>query len=276
MNGAMADPTWPSPRCVAQSAKLARPGYSDEAANEFLDGAKTLKAKVAAAAAILHGAKRCCVYTGAGISTASGIGDYASIASKSVAPHRAANAGRGNRLEARPTASHLAIAALQRAGFVHHWLQQNHDRLAQKAGFPQAKLNEIHGAWGDDKNPVVMMDGELRGDLDEWLDAWTETADVVLAVGTSLCGMHADCVAQRCASAPDRHLLIVNLQPTPMDAESSVRVWALLDTFFALLLKELGVKPATVSACAKAGEEWDHNHPRCYYRTPPRKEGAPL
>jgi hypothetical protein len=38
---------------------------------------------------------------------------------------------------------------MHRTGLLHHWLQQNHDRLAQKAGFPQAALNEIHGAWGE-------------------------------------------------------------------------------------------------------------------------------
>ena len=50
-----------------------------------------------------------------------------------------------------------------------HWLQQNHDRLAQKAGFPQAQLNEIHGAWGDRKNRVLMMDEQLRPDMIEWM-----------------------------------------------------------------------------------------------------------
>ena len=33
------------------------------------------------------------------------------------------------------------------------------------AGWPQEKINEIHGAWGDMKNSVVAMDEELRPDL---------------------------------------------------------------------------------------------------------------
>lgn len=41
---------------------------------------------------------------------------------------------------------------LEEKGLIGHLLQQNHDRLPQKAGFPQAKINEIHGAWGDTKN----------------------------------------------------------------------------------------------------------------------------
>merc|ERR1712224_122612 len=132
----------------------------------------------------------------------------------------------------------------------------------------QEKLNEIHGAWGDDYNPVVLMDGTIRDDLDSWLDEWTEKADLVLALGTSLCGMSADRVAERCASHPGKHLVIVNLQPTPMDATSSVRVWGLLDDFFAALVKELKVTPSVLNAAAAKGREWDHNHPRCFYRTP--------
>lgn len=42
-----------------------------------------------------------------------------------------------------------ALVALSKKGWVHHWLQQNHDGLPQKAGFPQEKINEVHGAWFD-------------------------------------------------------------------------------------------------------------------------------
>jgi hypothetical protein len=45
---------------------------------------------------------------------------------------------------------------------VKHWLQQNHDAIAQKSGYPMKKLNEIHGSWFDRKNPVVLMDDSLK------------------------------------------------------------------------------------------------------------------
>ena len=48
-------------------------------------------------------------------------------------------------------------------------MQQNHDGLPQKAGYPQQHLNEIHGAWFDPTNPVVPMSGTLREDLMTWL-----------------------------------------------------------------------------------------------------------
>jgi NAD-dependent SIR2 family protein deacetylase len=55
---------------------------------------------------------------------------------------------------------------------VKQWIQQNHDGLAQKSGFPMSKLNEIHGSWFDKKNPVVLMDDCLKSknfnELKEW------------------------------------------------------------------------------------------------------------
>jgi len=47
------------------------------------------------------------------------------------------------------------LAALEKKNYLKHWINQNHDGLAQKAGYPKSKLNEIHGSWFDKKNRVV-------------------------------------------------------------------------------------------------------------------------
>ena len=78
------------------------------------------------------------VYTGAGISRASGIADYASKAKKSIAGSENHSL---NRLMAEPTTAHYVFVELEKRGKVHHWIQQNHDGLAQKAGFPMSKIN---------------------------------------------------------------------------------------------------------------------------------------
>lgn len=67
-----------------------------------------------------------------------------------------------NRLNAQPTNAHYVFVAMEKKNYIKHWLQQNHDGLAQKAGFPMKKLNEIHGSWFDKKNTVVMMDDTLN------------------------------------------------------------------------------------------------------------------
>jgi hypothetical protein len=132
---------WPLPRCVSEAEAeglVARPGYGDSQSSlEFLDSPSVLRAKVAVLASLMRTASNGVVYTGAGVSTASGIGDYASRAQTSVAPHRVAEQSRvqaqsRSRLDLEPTYCHQALAALSDKNHFVHWLQQNHDRLAQK------------------------------------------------------------------------------------------------------------------------------------------------
>ena len=96
-----------------------------------------------------------------------------------------------------------------------HWINQNHDRLAQKAGYPQHALNEIHGAWGDVKNRVLQMDESLRDDLYHWMERWAEKTDCVLALGSSLCGMNADQIVS--AGVRANGLIICSIQRTPYE-----------------------------------------------------------
>lgn len=280
-HGRCAEPGWEMPRCVASTTEEARPGYQTLDGSEYMDSKETLVKKVRVLAALLRSSRAAVVYTGAGVSTASGIGDYASKAKGSVAPHMRSGASTGSRLELKPTYSHHVLAALEHKGLLHHWLQQNHDRLAQKAGFPQAKINEIHGAWGDDKNMVKMMTDTLREDLLEWMAQWCQTADLCIAMGTSLCGMNADQVAQACeerhraGAAGQQGLVIINLQRTPMDGSSTLRIWGVLDDVLRILAKELGMAvPSKV--CQARGNEWESKHPRCKYNTPKRTARDPL
>ena len=94
---------WAAPRLAAKSGEVARPGYSDTSASEYLDTSATLKAKVKAVAALIRSSNRVVVYTGAGISTASGIGDYASKAQNSIATK---NVKKRSGFDAQPTLAH--------------------------------------------------------------------------------------------------------------------------------------------------------------------------
>jgi len=273
-----ADRGWAPPKLVASSQQDARPGYNPFSASEYIDTPEVLRAKVQLLAELWTQSQNCVLYTGAGLSTAAGIGDYASKAEGSVAPHRK-SAGSVNRLELSPTLAHHGLASLGQRGLVKHWIQQNHDRLAQKAGFPQAQLNEIHGAWGDDKNQVKMMDDALREDLLEWLLQWAEQADMCVALGTSLCGMNADSIAascaQRFAAGNGQGLTIIGLQRTSYDEVSSLRIWGLCDDVILLVCKELHVKCPDPKAKSR-GELWVSEHPRCLYKTPKRTSRDPL
>merc|ERR1712000_13264 len=122
-------------------------------------------------------------------------------------------------LDANPTFAHHTLTALERAGYLHHYVQQNHDGLPQKAGFPQEKINEIHGAWYDPSNPVVQFSGNLRGDLFNWMEEMERKTDLCLCLGTSLSGMNADRMAETPAkrSVKTKKVIgtvIINLQQT--------------------------------------------------------------
>ena len=244
-HGIRGDKKWLAPRLVARCDADARPGYNTRKAHEYQEEPSVLRAKVRLLASMIRAARRVTAYTGAGISTASGINDYASKAKDSKALSRPRLK---SPFDAQPTLAHRVMASMHAAGHLDHWVQQNHDGLPQKAGFPQHALNEIHGAWFDPSNPVVKMDGDLRDDLFALLEEEERRVDLCLALGTSLCGMNADRIPERAArralkGSKTAGAVIVALQQTQMDSIATLRIFATIDDVMAILAEELGVKP---------------------------------
>lgn len=254
------DPAWALPRLATACDRPNRPGFFGCAAHEYLDEDAVLDAKVLKLAELLRRSTRTVVYTGAGISTASGIQDYATLtkglvpAPGTLAQHRALPT------LAEPSFAHRAFAALFAEGLCAKWVQQNHDGLPQKAGVPQAMVNEIHGAWFDPSNPVVAMSADLRGDLFADLLAEEQSADLVLALGTSLAGMNADrlvsTAADKAARGQGLGSVIVNLQQTRLDDAAALRVFAPIDEVLRRLcaLLHVAVPAAAAAPQGPAGE----------------------
>ncbi len=240
MHGHAGQSNWKLPRLIAACTKKARPDvHGTIDASEYLDDDAVLDAKLDIVVPLIQQSQQFVVYTGAGISTSSGIGDYASKANNSIVMRETSV----NRLKAVPTLTHHVLVALERKNFLKHWVQQNHDGLAQRAGYPQEKLNEIHGSWFDKKNPVVLMDDKLKPDLYRWVQEWAEKSDLVLAMGSSMCGMEADMVATRVAEREGTlGLIIINLQKTPHDHLATIRIFAPCDKAMSLLAKKMNLK----------------------------------
>jgi len=235
--------TWKAPFLVSFCDEDARKGYSTMKAHEYCEDPETLRIKIKVLADLLKMSERCIAYTGAGISTASGISDYASQSKDSLAFK---NKPKKTGLKADPTFAHYVMAALYKAGLLKHWVQQNHDGLPQKAGYPQQALNEIHGAWFDPSNPVVPMDGTLRGDLFQWMQEEEQATDLVIAMGTSLCGMNSD----RMVKTPGKKFInkglglgsvIIGFQRTVCDEYAALRIFARIDEVMLLLALELNL-----------------------------------
>lgn len=211
-------------------------------ATEFEDSPDVLRAKCRQLAGLLRISKKTVLYTGAGIS-ASVIGQAALSGQNKVG-------WKADKLSCPPTFTHHALGFLGKHGVIHSWVQQNHDGLPQKAGFPQECINEIHGSWYDPSNPVVKYSGSLHERSFPWMEDDAETADLVLVLGTSLGGLNADQVAENAArrsleSAPRGALgtVSINLQQTPHDGKMSLRFFGRSDDILPILLEELGFGP---------------------------------
>jgi NAD-dependent deacetylase len=123
-----------------------------------------MKQRIEKVAALIHGAKRIVVFTGAGVSTESGIPDFRSpggIWSRfdpeefTIYRFLASAETRlkqwklliesGLIVNAQPNPAHLAVAELEKLGKLDCVITQNIDNLHQKAGNSPEKVFELHG-----------------------------------------------------------------------------------------------------------------------------------
>lgn len=152
-------------------------------ASEYSDTEGTRNLKIEKLCALLRNFKKTVVYSGAGISVSAGIGQAAR------GSHKKHPIFGVNRTAAAPTMTHYALGALAtKHDLIHGWIQQNHDGLPQKAGFPQERISEVRGSWYNPSYPVVVYSGSLRAHECSWMQREAETADLVLVLGTSLSG----------------------------------------------------------------------------------------
>lgn len=236
------------PRAKWKSDKPPRSDHSAPSwltATEWEDHETVMQEKVALLARLLRLSRKTVIYSGAGISVAANIRQAA---------HGASTPKKGkirNSRCATPTATHYNLVELYGAGLIHGWVQQNHDGLPQKAGYPQQSINEIHGSWFDPSNPVVKYSGSLRSDLLEGMLEAAETADLAVVLGTSLSGLCADLVAETPAVKSLRAndydaggrlgTVIINLQQTPEDGKATLRINGTSDVVLGLLLATLSI-----------------------------------
>lgn len=144
-------------------------------------------------AAAICGAAKVVVFTGAGVSTESGIPDFRSrsgiwssfrpsdftfqrfLTSEEVriAAWKLSRQLYDTIMAARPNGAHMAIAELERMGKLHGLITQNVDRMHQRAGNSAEKVVELHGTV----HSVVCLDcGKRypRHEIQRWLEAGVE------------------------------------------------------------------------------------------------------
>ncbi len=237
----------------------------DEDIQEYFDTPSTIKANVARLAVALREGT-CIVFSGAGISTSSGLPDYRgpkgvwTLREKGIEPDFPVT------LEnAKPTTGHVVVSSLVKEGLVRAVVTTNIDGLHQKAGVAEEKIAELHGncfktcckdcktiavhdydvlkpkANDDhvtgrkcDKCGGALLDnivhfGEPLASNDfARAGTWAKSSDYALVLGTSLRVRPANTLPQMVS----KEVFVVNLQKTPLDAKACVTYVFFLFFFF--------------------------------------------
>lgn len=121
---------------------------------EYFDSREKVKAEGRRIANMLRSSKYAIAFTGAGVSTSSGIGDFrgkSGMWTKRDRDNRFGPAKQNNNRNfcgyelLRPTYSHEALCKLVELGFIKHLISQNTDGLHRLSGIPRDRLSELHG-----------------------------------------------------------------------------------------------------------------------------------
>ncbi len=230
---------------------------------------------IGCAARFLAASRRLVVFTGAGVSTESGIPDfrgprglwrrhdpddfsYQRFVGSEEGRRRYWAVGRelyGSVRAAAPNAAHHAIATLDGLGLLDCVITQNIDNLHQRAGLPAEKVIELHGnatrvrclacgattsrdevqhrleageavpdcrACGGILKPHTILFGEPMPLRETRLaEERARAADCFVVVGSSL-GVFPAAYMPLYAKEAGARLVIVNLEPTPLDHEADV------------------------------------------------------
>eukprot|EP00742_Colponemidia_sp_Colp-10_P010155 GILJ01011130.1.p1 GENE.GILJ01011130.1~~GILJ01011130.1.p1 ORF type:complete len:417 (+),score=41.05 GILJ01011130.1:119-1369(+) len=268
---------------------MANTAIQDEAQKrEIFDSPEVLDVKVGLLAEWILTSNHFIVFTGAGVSTSTGIPDFRSGMNtklptgpgvwelKAHGLARNANSAVVSSLRAIPSPTHMALVELQRCGLLKFLVTQNTDGLHRRSGFPPSLLAELHGntnlercescgkeylrdfqtrrcpqhvhnhytgRFCDDRtcqgrliDSIVNFGENLPTVPLQQSFKHAESADLCLCLGSSLRVTPAANIPE---TVPEHggKLVIVNLQPTPLDSICDLRIFALVDDVMQRLMQ---------------------------------------
>ncbi|XP_051126070.1 NAD-dependent protein deacetylase SRT1 [Andrographis paniculata] len=246
---------------------------------EFFDQPNVLCEKAERLAKMIQKSKHLVVFTGAGISTSCGIPDFRgpkgiwtlqrlgkALPEAALPFHRAT-----------PSATHMALVELEKAGILKFLISQNVDGLHLRSGIPREKFAELHGNSFMEICPSCGTEylrdfeietiglkettrrcskagcgAKLRDSVLDWEDALPpkemnpaekhcKMADLVLCLGTSLQITPACNLPLRCLKGGGE-IVIVNLQKTPKDKKASLVIHGRVDKVIGGVMNALNMR----------------------------------
>jgi NAD-dependent protein deacetylase/lipoamidase len=209
--------------------------------------AMALEKRIVMLANWMLNAKHLVVFTGAGISTESGLADFRGPDGLWTRQAKGLPTKSIDFTSAEPNAGHLAIAELQRLGKLAFLISQNVDNLHLKSGIRPEIIAELHGnitklccqsceflmdnfgdqmscpiCGGQMASSVVNFGQSLSPHVLEDAHRHSKKADLFLAVGSSLVVTPAANMPKVALQAGAR-LVIINQGETPLDSAAHLR-----------------------------------------------------
>ncbi|KAB7503914.1 NAD-dependent protein deacetylase Sirt6 [Armadillidium nasatum] len=249
---------------------------------EIFDSAEDIEKKCVKLADLLRNSEHTVVHTGAGISTSCGIPDFRGPNGVWTLEER----GEKPKIciswnDAKPTKTHMALLALQKAGYVSYIVTQNIDGLHLRSGIPRKYISELHGNMFTSKcdscqRQFVMSEavktvglksigmncpglkkkgrrcrGKLFDTILDWEDSLPED-DLDLAHMHSCVATLSICLGTTLQIVPSGNLpvhtkkrggslVICNLQPTKQDRHADVMIHTYVDDVIKRVLEILEV-----------------------------------
>merc|ERR1719221_1164150 len=230
---------------------------------EHRDKPDILAAKVERLANLVRASRHFVVFTGAGISTSAGIPDFRGPSGKWTREAQGLKPIAGvSAVNAFPTLAHMSIVELHKRGTLKYVISQNCDGLHRRSGLPADAISELHGNCNmeicEDCDERYFRDFKcdrmgkrfdhftgrfchcggrlLNSTIDfgqcldpaplELAEEHSSKADLHLALGSSLTVSPAcDCPAST-ARKLGGHLVICNLQKTPLTDMADFQIYA--------------------------------------------------
>ena len=216
-------------------------------------------------------------WTGAGVSTSTGIPDFRGPNGKWTLAARKKQRDPSlkvvNSIQAFPSPTHLAIVGLLRAGYLKKLISSNCDGLHRRSGVMAPEIAELHGngnkarcnkchkfALLDDRVRVAAKSkehgtnqpcpyGDCKGEMEDTIINFGEyllpevsrdansKADLLLGLGSSFRVITCDALED--VPKNGGNVVIVNLQITPYDDICALRIFATCDEVMDALMKKL-------------------------------------
>ncbi|EFC37587.1 silent information regulator family protein [Naegleria gruberi] len=250
---------------------------SSEDITEYYDDPTILNEKLDELAQLLQSSKHVVFYTGAGISTSAGISDFRGPNGIWTMKEKGMKAKASSSTIKLPTPTHMAIATLYQRGMIKYVTSQNVDGLHVKSGFSRKDISELHGNTnvelckncnceylrtfrcrnaehvhdhktgrmcehcGHELEDSIINFGEnLPEDQLDRAELNAKKADLAIVLGTSLRVSPACDLPEMCLKKGGK-MVIVNLQKTPKDKKSSLRIFAKTDDVINGIMERLSL-----------------------------------